>query len=164
MINNKKEIKKLEKFSKKFAKKHCEKERVNLTALVGLDSRKIEPYENSDFSIVKVKCIASLKGSDVSQNEVTLFFFYNDKTSISQLEQYFACPYAFFVKYGLRLKENKKAAISSPDIGTIIHKFVELFIQDLDKFEGLEEAEFEKKAKEIFDETLETLNINLTKT
>ena len=89
MINNKKEIKKLEKFSKKFAKKHCEKERVNLTALVGLDSRKIEPYENSDFSIVKVKCIASLKGSDVSQNEVTLFFFYKDKMGLKYIIEKF---------------------------------------------------------------------------
>jgi len=90
-------------------------------------------------------------------------FFGNGKTSISQLEQYFACPYAFFVKYGLRLKENKKATLSSLDIGTIVHKFVELFIQNIKKFEGLNEEKFDEKSKEIFEKTLNELNINLKK-
>ena len=100
---------------------------------------------------------------DFTLSNAKKIFFYNDQTSISQLEQFFACPYAFFVQYGLRLKENKKAAISSPDIGTIIHKFVELFIQELSKFESLSDEKFEAEVKNIFDETLKELNINLTK-
>ena len=90
-------------------------------------------------------------------------FFNKGKTSISQLEQYFACPYAFFVKYGLRLKENKKATLSSLDIGTIVHKFVELFIGDIKSFVGLNDKEFDKKSKEIFEKTLEELKINSKK-
>ena len=67
------------------------------------------------------------------------------------------------MKYGLRLKENKKATLSSLDIGTIVHKFVELFIQNIKKFEGLNEEKFDEKSKEIFEKTLNELNINLKK-
>ena len=111
-----------------------------------------EYIENKCYGIKEFK----LAGADK-------LFFNNGKTSISQLEQYFACPYAFFVKYGLRLKDNKKATLSSLDIGTIVHKFVELFISDIKSFDGLNEKEFENKSKEIFEKTLEELKINLKK-
>jgi len=111
-----------------------------------------EYIENKCYGIKEFK----LTGADK-------LFFNKGKTSISQLEQYFACPYAFFVKYGLRLKENKKATLSSLDIGTIVHKFVELFIGDIKSFEGLNGKEFDKKSREIFEKTLEELKINLKK-
>ena len=90
-------------------------------------------------------------------------FFKDNKTSVSQLEQYFACPYAFFVKYGLRLKENKKASISSLDIGTIVHKFTELFVKNISLFDGLNEDEFDKESEKIFSRALDELTINRKK-
>jgi len=90
-------------------------------------------------------------------------FFLNNKTSVSQLENYFACPYSFFAKYGLRLKENKDATLSSLDIGTIVHKFAELFTNNIKKFEGLTSKEFEKKTKDVLTNALEMLKINTQK-
>ncbi len=90
-------------------------------------------------------------------------YFLNNKTSVSQLENYFACPYSFFAKYGLRLKENKDATLSSLDIGTIVHKFAELFTKNIKSFEGLSLTEFEKKTKDVLTNALEILEINTQK-
>ncbi len=90
-------------------------------------------------------------------------FFTNNKTSVSQLERYFACPYSFFAKYGLRLKENKNAALTSLDVGTIVHKFAEIFTKKIKEFDNLESDEFDKKVKEILTKSLEILKINTQK-
>lgn len=90
-------------------------------------------------------------------------YFAGNKTSVSQLERYFACPYSFFARYGLRLKENKNAKLSSLDIGTLIHKFAELFTKNIKSFEDILEAEFDKKVLNIFEKSLDALNINKTK-
>ena len=37
--------------------------------------------------------------------------------NVLELEKYFDCPYLFFATYGLRLKENKDAKVSSLDVG-----------------------------------------------
>lgn len=86
-------------------------------------------------------------------------YFVNNKTSISQLESYFACPYNFFAKYGLRLKDSKEAGLTSLDIGTIVHKFAELFTKNIHKFDGLGDEEFEKQAKVILEKSLEEIGI-----
>lgn len=90
-------------------------------------------------------------------------YFVNNKTSVSQLERYFACPYSFFARYGLRLKENKDAALSSLDIGTIVHKFAELFTNQIKTFENLNNQEFENKTKAVLTDALESLQINTQK-
>lgn len=100
---------------------------------------------------------------DFSISNAKALYFLNNKTSVSQLERYFSCPYSFFARYGLRLKENKDVALSSLDIGTIVHKFAELFTKNLREFEDLSEVEFEKKTKDILTKALEQLEINTRK-
>lgn len=45
--------------------------------------------------------------------------------SISQFETYAKCPYAYFLKYGLRLEEPKQFNLMNAEIGTIYHAFLE---------------------------------------
>ena len=90
-------------------------------------------------------------------------YFAGNKTSVSQLERYFACPYSFFARYGLRLKENQNAKLSSLDIGTLIHKFAELFTKNIKAFEDMKALDFDRKALDIFEKSLDILNINKTK-
>lgn len=90
-------------------------------------------------------------------------YFLNNKTSVSQLERYFACPYSFFARYGLRLKDNKDVELSSLDIGTIVHKFAEIFTKKIKEFESLSDAEFENKTKDVLTKALEELEINTRK-
>lgn len=81
--------------------------------------------------------VISFGKMDFKMDNVQDIYFSNDKTSISQLQTYFVCPYKFFAQYGLRLSENKLAKISVTDIGTIIHRVVELFTKDIEKYEKL---------------------------
>ena len=90
-------------------------------------------------------------------------FFTNGKTSISQLEKYFECPYLFFITYGLRLKENKNAKISSLDIGSIVHKIVEVFVKNLNKYAGLSNHEFDESVSKLSLKVFDDFKINKTK-
>lgn len=54
-------------------------------------------------------------------------FFYNELTSISQLETYFNCPYRHFVQYGLRAHERKEGMLDVRETGDVLHRVLELF-------------------------------------
>ena len=86
-------------------------------------------------------------------------YFYGDRTSVSQLEKYFSCPYKFFASYGLRLKDNKQAKMNSIDIGNFIHKVAELFTKKMKAFENLTEGELTKEISKITAEAEQVLNI-----
>lgn len=60
-------------------------------------------------------------------------FFNNKKTSVSQIERYFACPYQHFASYGLKLKERKIYGIKSVDVGNFLHAVAEEFVKYLIK-------------------------------
>lgn len=55
--------------------------------------------------------------------------FSTNKTSVSQLERYFNCPYRHFAQYGLRLKENEVYGIKKVDVGNFLHLVVEEFVE-----------------------------------
>lgn len=48
--------------------------------------------------------------------------------SPSGLERYRYCPFSYFGKYLLRLKEKQRNRFASPEIGTFIHKILEQFL------------------------------------
>ncbi len=90
-------------------------------------------------------------------------YFFGDKTSISQLEKYFSCPYEFFGTYGLRIKENKDFKLSSLDIGTVIHRVVELFGAKFESFKNLESIEFENEIDKLLKIAIEELKVNTSR-
>lgn len=51
--------------------------------------------------------------------------------SVSRLEKYVECPFAYFTKYGLNAKDRKIFALSSPDIGTFMHSVIDNFSRRL---------------------------------
>lgn len=51
--------------------------------------------------------------------------------SVSRLEKYTACPYSYFLQYGLRAKERKILKLETPDIGWLLHDIVEVFSKQL---------------------------------
>lgn len=94
---------------------------------------------------------------------VNELYFYNDKTSVSQMQTYFDCPYKFFVKYGLKLKENKLSKISTMDIGTIIHRVVELFVKDLKKYKDLSDEKLDEEVSKLLNFAIEENGYNAEK-
>jgi len=90
-------------------------------------------------------------------------YFSGDKTSVSQLETYFSCPYKYFANYGLRLKENKKANLNAIDIGLILHGLAESFANQILSFKNLSEEELDNKVDELLKQVLEKYEINFVK-
>jgi ATP-dependent helicase/nuclease subunit B len=53
--------------------------------------------------------------------------------SVSRLEKYAACPFAYFIKYGLYAKDRKIYKASAPDMGTFMHNVLNEFSIMLEK-------------------------------
>lgn len=54
-------------------------------------------------------------------------------SSVSKLERYTACPFSFFIQYGLGAKERKIFDMRPPDVGTFLHAAIERFSKLMDK-------------------------------
>ncbi|WP_040215121.1 helicase-exonuclease AddAB subunit AddB [Clostridium polynesiense] len=52
--------------------------------------------------------------------------------SVSRLEQYSECPFAYFVKYGLKAKDRKIYELSSPDLGSFMHEVLDDFSRHIE--------------------------------
>ncbi len=48
-------------------------------------------------------------------------------TSVSRLEKYMSCPFAFYLQYGLNARERKVYSLRPPDVGTFMHSAIERF-------------------------------------
>lgn len=99
-------------------------------------------------------------GDNFCLNNAHDLYFRGEKTSVSQLEKYFACPYLFFANYGLRLKEGKTSDISSLDIGLVIHSLAELFVKKIDSFNSLNAQEFETEVLKLLNQAFADNDIN----
>lgn len=47
--------------------------------------------------------------------------------SVSKLESYNRCPFAYFVKYGLRAQERREFILKTPDVGNLMHDVLDRF-------------------------------------
>lgn len=89
-------------------------------------------------------------------------------TSVSSLERYVKCPFSYFAKVTLGLKERAELKVTAADSGTFLHEFVDLFGKGL-KDDGktwrdVDEAYIDKKTEEISMELISGLNKHLLET
>lgn len=47
--------------------------------------------------------------------------------SVSRFEKFSACPFSFFIQYGLRAKERKILELETPDVGWLLHSVIDAF-------------------------------------
>ncbi|HEX3016180.1 MAG TPA: PD-(D/E)XK nuclease family protein, partial [Desulfobacteria bacterium] len=59
------------------------------------------------------------------------------KLSVSRVEQYKACPFAYFLAYGLRLREREQYKLGAPDLGEFFHAALKLFGERINR-QGLD--------------------------
>ncbi|MDP4089808.1 MAG: helicase-exonuclease AddAB subunit AddB [Bacillota bacterium] len=64
--------------------------------------------------------------------------------SVSRIEQYAQCPFAYYVKYGLKAKDRKVYEFSSPDFGSFIHGILDKFADSV-KLEGMDWKDVNKE-------------------
>lgn len=91
-------------------------------------------------------------GQNVTVQGGDKLFFKSAKTSVSQLTQFFNCPYSFFIKYGLNVKPREIAQLKSNDLGTILHDVMEHYVAQVDVAES--DQDTTNKANDCFDKAL----------
>jgi len=67
----------------------------------------------------------------VSSAMIERMFAGSLRTSVSQLESYATCPFQFFARHGLRLKERERAQLEPVDIGLVHHAVLEDFVRGM---------------------------------
>lgn len=91
-------------------------------------------------------------GQSVSIDRGDKLYFKNQSTSVSQLTDFYKCPYKFYVEYGLNVKPRTVAELKSADLGNILHAVLEFYVKEVDVKETDEVTE--QKANHWFDEAV----------
>lgn len=63
----------------------------------------------------------------VSRERIRELYGRNAYSSVSRLEKYTSCPFAYYVQYGLGARERKIYRLTPPDVGTFMHTVIERF-------------------------------------
>lgn len=82
-----------------------------------------QPQLQSARSAFWIKNIAQ----PVSRDKIPLLYGSPAYSSVSRLEKYADCPFAYYVQYGLGARERKIYRLSPPDVGTFLHAVIENF-------------------------------------
>ncbi|MGI6712237.1 MAG: helicase-exonuclease AddAB subunit AddB [Bacillota bacterium] len=100
--------------------------------------------------------------SPVSKDKIAALYGEPAYSSVSRLEKFTACPFAYYIQYGLGARERKIYRLSPPDVGTFMHVVIECFSRQV--AEGNNSwREFDRewcgnKVSEIVDEMLERMH------
>ncbi len=71
--------------------------------------------------------------------------------SVTQLEQYARCPFSYFLRYGLNLKEREILDVRPLDDGNVLHELLENVGAELAREEVLSEQEIEARMDRILE-------------
>lgn len=118
-----------------------------------------------------------IRSYEIDKEDAKALFIKNEREihgSISSLEKYMKCPYSYFLKYGLKIKEPIDYSFNLAKCGTLIHYVFETLINENQKdyiyaTEGKIEIILDKKIAEIIQvypkekDTLEHLKKRLIK-
>lgn len=97
----------------------------------------------------------------VSRDKIAPLYGDPAYSSVSRLEKYTACPFAYYVQYGLGARERKIYRLSPPDVGTFMHAVIEKFSRQVAE-QNISWREFDRewcveKVSGIVDEMLEKM-------
>ncbi len=108
------------------------------------------------------KDLQGLKYTNIPQNieTTTIEKLYGNvlRTSVSKLETYKKCPFSYFLKYGLNLKQKEELKIQNFDTGSFMHEIIDLFFNQV-KEENIQLPELlgeEEKIRKIVNQIVET--------
>jgi len=67
------------------------------------------------------------------ENKASVTGLYGDTLymSATRVERFYSCPFSFFMQYGLKAKERRKAAFEATNVGTLVHYVVENAVRTL---------------------------------
>jgi len=97
----------------------------------------------------------------VSRDKIAALYGDPAISSVSKLEKYTTCPFAFYVQYGLRVQERQVFSLRPPDVGTFMHAVIERFSKLVSEgdvsWRSFDKDWCSTKVSEIVDEMLEKM-------
>ncbi|MBR1913638.1 MAG: PD-(D/E)XK nuclease family protein [Lachnospiraceae bacterium] len=118
----------------------------------------IEELGQSDDSIARITG-SLIRESDaeerLTEDAGVLLFGQSFIESPTELEHFAACPYGHFLGYGLRLRERRGFEFEMRDIGTLLHRVLELFSRKLAENRLTFKTVSDIRAEEILKSALE---------
>ena len=93
-----------------------------------------------------MKRAKTLSRGRLSTDAVRTLYGREIKMSASRMDQVNSCHFAFFMQYGLKVKERRKAGLDAPEIGTFLHFLLENITREAKLrggFQNLEEKELQ---------------------
>ncbi len=96
------------------------------------------------------------RGPIIKKENIDAVFGRNISMSASRADSFSSCRYAYFLKYGLRAEEKRKAEISPLEAGVLMHYVLENSIKKLSLAKDYSEERAEAVAREAFKEYIET--------
>ena len=85
--------------------------------------------------------------------------------SVSRLEAYANCPFSFYLKYGLQLKDRKIFRLDTPDIGLFLHDIMDAFSKYFSEqnisLREVTREEADKVVSQLVDESLKDFKNNI---
>lgn len=91
----------------------------------------------------------------ISEDSISKLYGDTLKTSISRLEQYRACPFSYYLKYGLKLSDKNEFKIEAVDTGTFMHDVIDSFFDKIDERELAIKELNDEQIQELVDEIIE---------
>lgn len=136
----------------------------------------VEPEEMRKYAILYQYFIKSEKWKDkldfsmeamnytnepekISEEGISKLYGDTLKTSISRLEQYQACPFSYYLKYGLNLSDKNEFKIEAVDTGNFMHDVIDSFFDKIEErnisIRQLEDEQIQELVDEIIEEKLQ---------
>ena len=75
-------------------------------------------------------------------------------TTVSRLESFRSCSFAYYLKYGLKLSDKEKMDIKPIDTGSFMHEVIDRFFKKVDNIKTISEEEMKKALDEIIEDEL----------
>lgn len=69
--------------------------------------------------------------AELKANHMDELYGRNLTLTVSKLERYNQCPFAYFVRYGLRAEKRKEYIMDTPDMGILVHEILDGFTKRL---------------------------------
>lgn len=117
-------------------------------------------FENEKYNqVLNAKNYTNI-AEQISKKNIEKLYGKKWKGSVSKLEQYRTCPFAFHIKYGLKIKEKEEFQIQSLNTGTFMHTVINNFFEELELMgitpKDLEDEKLEEIVQRIVDDLLKT--------
>ena len=123
-------------------------------------------FTNNQEYLDKINKYTNLnKCESISEDTIKGLYSENIKTSISRLEKYISCPFAFFVRYNLQAIERQTYKIKNVDLGNLFHDVLEEFSIFMSKnnllWGNLSEEEINSYTEKAFDIVVKEMESDL---